>query len=206
MGAIGGSAGGSHDVYLAATGTKGDDRLDAAVALSGAYDFTDKRSLGHATFSAHSRKLCRLCPVRKICARPHRLPMSMRSVAPLYVIASDDETMPPEQFPDLVRKLKEVGATNFKQRLRTNSQQHSFSYWPEVRDEALDFLEGTPRRGSRAGKDERNTNADCLGDAERNSSLGGFLHGTRLRERFEVRHTAARSAFAGRRRRRGLLP
>jgi dipeptidyl aminopeptidase/acylaminoacyl peptidase len=34
VGAIGGSAGGSHDVYLAATGTKDDDRLDAAVALS----------------------------------------------------------------------------------------------------------------------------------------------------------------------------
>ncbi len=46
VGAIGGSAGGSHDVYLAATGTKGDDRLDAAVAFSGAYDFTDKGSLG----------------------------------------------------------------------------------------------------------------------------------------------------------------
>ncbi len=42
VGAIGGSAGGSHAVYLAATGALGDDRLDAAVALSGAYDFTDR--------------------------------------------------------------------------------------------------------------------------------------------------------------------
>ena len=44
VGAIGGSAGGAHDVYLAATGTAGDDRLDAAVALSGAYDFNDHGS------------------------------------------------------------------------------------------------------------------------------------------------------------------
>ena len=42
VGAIGGSAGGAHDVYLAATGTPGDDRLDAAVALSGVYNFTDQ--------------------------------------------------------------------------------------------------------------------------------------------------------------------
>ncbi len=48
--------------------------------------------------------------------------------------------MPSQQFSDLIRKLKEVGATNFKQRLRTNSQKHAFSYWPEVRDEVLDFL------------------------------------------------------------------
>ena len=29
---------------------------------------------------------------------------------------------------ELIRKLKEVSATNFKQRLRTNSQQHVFAY------------------------------------------------------------------------------
>lgn len=139
VGAIGGSAGGSHDVYLAATGTKGDDRLDAAVALSGVYDFTDKRSLGLQRFwrivenyvgSSSPEDLRKASPITYVDA----------SVAPLYVIASDNDTMPPEQYSDLVRRLKEVGATNFKQRLRTNSQQHSFSCWPEVKDEVLDFL------------------------------------------------------------------
>ena len=139
VGAIGGSAGGSHDVYLAATGTKGDDRLDAAVALSGVYDFTDKRSLGQQRFwrivqnyvgSSSPEDLRKASPITYVDA----------SVAPLYVIASDNDTMPPEQYSDLVRRLEEVGATNFKQRLRTNSQQHSFSCWPEVKDEVLDFL------------------------------------------------------------------
>jgi len=139
VGAIGGSAGGSHDVYLAATGTKGDDRLDAAVALSGVYDFADKRSLGLQRFrrivenyvgSSSPEDLRKASPITYVDA----------SVAPLYVIASDNGTMPPEQYSDLVRRLKEVGATNFKQRLRTNSQQHSFSCWPEVKDEVLDFL------------------------------------------------------------------
>src|SRR6266446_3450714 len=139
VGAIGGSSGGAHDVYLAATGTKGDDRLDAAVALSGAYDFTDQGSLRHEGFrrkvenytgSSSPEDFRKASPVTYVDA----------SVAPLYVVASDGESMPPEQYRDLIRKLQEVGATNFKQLLQTNSQRHAFANWPEVRDEALDFL------------------------------------------------------------------
>ena len=33
-----------------------------------------------------------------------------------------------------------IAGLTTKQRLRTKSQQHAFFYWPEVRDEALDFL------------------------------------------------------------------
>ena len=153
VGAIGGSAGGSHDVYLAATGTKGDDRLDAAVALSGAYDFTDKRSFGRIDFGAWSKTMS---------ARP--APEDLRKASPItYVDASVAPLFTSSlrmtnrcrhnRCSDLIRKLKKVGATNFKQRLRTNSQQHAFSYWPEVEDEALDFLKehlgaeaGLPRR------------------------------------------------------------
>ncbi len=139
VGGIGGSAGASHNVYLAATGTKGDDRLDAAVALSGAYDLTDPDSLAERTFrqrvenyvnSARPEDLRKASPINYVDA----------SVSPLYVIASDDEAMPPQQFPDLIRKLKEVGATNFKPLLQSKSHQHSFSYWPQVRDRALAFL------------------------------------------------------------------
>ena len=124
------------------------------MALSGAYDFTDKGSLGLQRFrrivenyvgSSSPEDLRKASPITYVDA----------SVAPLYVVASDDESMPPQQFSDLIRKLKEVGATNFKQRLRTNSQQHAFSYWPEVRDEALDFLKehlgtegGLPKRSA----------------------------------------------------------
>ena len=41
VGAVGGSSGGTHAAWAAATGTPGDDRLDVAVCLSGAYDFSD---------------------------------------------------------------------------------------------------------------------------------------------------------------------
>jgi len=150
VGAIGGSAGGAHDVYLAATGTKRDDRLDAAVALSGAYDFTDRDSLGHGNFrrlvmnyaGESDEDLRKASPITHVDA----------SVSPLYLMASDNEAMPPEQLPDLVRKLKEVGATNFKQLLRTNSQQHAFSYWPEVKERSLEFLKENLGGGGTAAK------------------------------------------------------
>ena len=139
VGAIGGSAGGAHDVYLAATGTKDDDRLDAAVALSGAYDFTDPGSLERMGFR---RKTANYAGASDMDSLRKASPITYvdSEVAPLYVIASDDEAMPPQQFSDLMKKLNAVGAKEFKQLLRTNSHRHSFSYWPDVRQGALDFL------------------------------------------------------------------
>src|SRR5215472_2041277 len=45
VGAVRGSAGGSHAAYCAAAPTLGGDQFDAAVLLSGAYDFHDPASL-----------------------------------------------------------------------------------------------------------------------------------------------------------------
>ena len=140
VGAIGGSAGASHVVYLAATGTKGDDRLDAGVGLSGAYDFVElvtksKRIIQHKienyVGSANPEAIAKASPITYIDA----------SVSPLYVVASGDETMPPGQLPDLVRKLQQVGVTNFKQLFRESNHQHAFSNWPDIRQEALQFLQ-----------------------------------------------------------------
>lgn len=139
VGAIGGSAGGSHAVYLAATGTPGDDRLDAAVALSGAFDFTDPGSLRQRNFhtlvdnyagSSDRAALQKASPITYV----------QTDVAPLFVIASDHDAMPPEQYGDLIKKLTAVGATNFEKLLRSNSQAHSFSNWPGVKEQALAFL------------------------------------------------------------------
>lgn len=138
VGAIGGSAGGAHDVYLAATGTAGDDRLDAAVALSGAYDFTDPGSLEERGFknnvenyvgSLATEALRKASPITYVDAK----------VAPLYVIASERDAMPPQQYTDLLQKLKAVGATNFQELLRPD-RGHAFAYWPEVKDRCLAFL------------------------------------------------------------------
>jgi acetyl esterase/lipase len=149
VGAIGGSAGASHAVYLAATGTKGDDRLDAAVGISGVYDLTllprrhQQRLVENYTGSGSVEAARKASPITYIDA----------SVPPLYVIASDSESMPPDQLPALVRKLKEVGATNFKELMRSNSHRHAFANWPDVKEQALDFLRqtlGTPGGGAKA--------------------------------------------------------
>lgn len=139
VGAIGGSAGGAHDVYLAANGTVGDDRLDAAVALSGAYDFTENGAEEERAFhrlvtnyagSADQAALQKASPITYVDAK----------IAPLFVAASDHEAMPPSQYVDLIKKLNAVGATNFEKVFLTNSHAHAFAYWPEVKDRALAFL------------------------------------------------------------------
>jgi acetyl esterase/lipase len=139
VGAIGGSAGASHAVYLAATGTKGDDRLDAVVALSGAYDFVELTSHPDPLFKRVTRNyVCSFSIEAKRKASP--VNYIDATVSPLFLIASDNELMPPEQLTGLVAKLKEAGATNYKQLVRPNSQRHSFSYWPDVSEPALEFL------------------------------------------------------------------
>ena len=138
VGAIGGSAGGAHDVFLAATGAMGDDRLDAAVALSGAYDFSDqssaqpnfRRLVENYAGSSSPAALKKASPITYI----------DQETAPLYVIASDDDAMPPEQYADLIKKLHAVGTTNFQELLLPNSRAHAFAYWSEVRERCLAFL------------------------------------------------------------------
>jgi acetyl esterase/lipase len=140
VGAIGGSAGASHVVYLAATGTKGDDRLDAGIGLSGAYDFVAlvsgpnrviQRKIQNYVGSTDTEAIRKASPITHVDA----------NVSPLYVVASGNETMPPGQLPALVSKLQQVGATNFKQLFREDSHRHAFSNWPEVRQDALEFLQ-----------------------------------------------------------------
>ena len=137
VGAIGGSAGASHDRLFRG---HGDERRRPARRGSGRsreltiYVELIVKSKRH--HQRNDRELCRLC-------QPGGRAQSLTDYlcrcefSPLYVVASDDESMPPDQLPDLVRKLKEVGATNFKQLFRENSQQHAFCNWPDVRHEAL---------------------------------------------------------------------
>lgn len=139
VGAIGGSAGGAHDVYLAATGTVGDDRLDAAVAISGAYDFTENgveerrsfhRLVTNYVGSDDRAALEKASPITYVDAK----------VAPLLIIASDHDPMPSSQYKDLIKKLDALGVSDFEKVLLPNSYKHSFANWPEVKDRSLAFL------------------------------------------------------------------
>jgi acetyl esterase/lipase len=155
VGAVGGSAGASHAAYCAAAPTLGGDQLDAAVLLSGAYDFDDPASLIDtrcATFGADVRNYVG-CSPGPACdgngglldlASPYRRFTS--SSSPVFIIASNFDPMPPNQFTILVNKVAAVGVPNCEQLLIRQRPRpdgctgHSFELWPNVRDQAIAFL------------------------------------------------------------------
>ena len=155
VGAVGGSAGASHAAYCAAGPTLGGDQLDAAVLLSGAYDFHDPASLIDtrcATFGADVRNYVG-CSPGPACdgngglldlASPYRRFTS--SSSPVLIIASNLDPMPPNQYTILVNKVAQVRVPGCVQLLITESPGpdgctgHSFELWPDVRDQAIVFL------------------------------------------------------------------
>ena len=155
VGAVGGSAGASHAAYCAAGPTLGGDQLDAAVLLSGAYDLHDPASLIDtrcATFGADVRNYVG-CSPGPACdgngglldlASPYRRFTS--SSSPVLIIASNLDPMPPNQYTILVNKVAQVRVPGCGQLLITESPGpdgctgHSFELWPDVRDQAIVFL------------------------------------------------------------------
>src|SRR5947207_13233350 len=76
--------------------------------------------------------------------RPYRRFTS--SSSPVFIIATNLDRMPPNQFTILVNKVAEVGVPNCEQLLITERPgpdgctRHSFEYWPDVADQAIAFL------------------------------------------------------------------
>jgi acetyl esterase/lipase len=155
VGAVGGSAGASHAAYCAAAPTLGGDQLDAAVLLSGAYDFHDPASLIDTrcgTFGDDVRNYVGCSPGPDCdssgglldLASPYRRFTS--SSSPVFVVASNLDPMPPNQFTILVNKVAEVGVRNCENLLITQTPgqdgctQHSFDLWPDVKDQAIAFF------------------------------------------------------------------
>jgi acetyl esterase/lipase len=155
VGAVGGSAGASHAAYCAAAPTLGGDQLDAAVLLSGAYDFHDPASLIDtrcARFGDDVRNYVG-CSPGPACdgngglldlASPYR--RFTRSSSPVFIIASNLDPMPPNQFTILVNLVAAVRVPNCEHLLVTQRPRpdgctgHSFELWPVVRDQAIAFL------------------------------------------------------------------
>jgi len=137
---IGGSAGGTHAIFAALTGTAGDDKLDAAVGLSGAYQFDDFLA-GYNTFQSDVTNYCGVS-----ISYPNIASLRMASPAwqdlsqsnPVLLIASEFDPMPPNQLPDMQNALTAAGRP--VKSLIISGNLHSFNYWPQVRDNILDFL------------------------------------------------------------------
>jgi acetyl esterase/lipase len=155
VGAVGGSAGASHAAYCAAAPTLGGDQFDAAVLLSGAYDFHDPASLIDtrcATFGADVRNYVG-CSPGPACdgngglldlASPYR--RFTRSSSPVFIIASNLDPMPPNQFTILVNLVAALRVPNCEHSLIIQTPGpdgctgHSFDLWPDVSDQAITFL------------------------------------------------------------------
>jgi acetyl esterase/lipase len=138
VGAVGGSAGATHGAVAAGTGTIGDDRLDVAVCLSGAYNFSDFSgdllgTLQHdATNYVGSSDLTVLL---------NDSPVSIidSAISPIFLVGTVMDPMPIPQLDDMVAKLRELGVTNFSSSTLAGSK-HAFDYWTQVRTPAIKFL------------------------------------------------------------------
>jgi acetyl esterase/lipase len=155
VGAVGGSTGASHAAYCAAAPMLGGDQFDAALLLSGAYDFHDPDSL-RDTRCIRFGKMVRNyvgCAHGPACdgdgglldlASPY-LRFSSSS-SPVFIVASNLDPTPPNQYTILVNEVAALGVPNCQNLLITQTPGpngctgHSFSLWWTVKDQAIAFF------------------------------------------------------------------
>jgi acetyl esterase/lipase len=141
VGAVGGSAGGYHTAFVAATGTPGDDRIDVGVSMSGAYDFSDFSSDPNIWNFTNDVTNYVNVPTTDIEALRAASPAWLvdATVPPLFLINTAQDPMPFPQLADMTSKLDSLGVTSYRA-LTLPGSEHAFDYWPTVKDEAIAFL------------------------------------------------------------------
>lgn len=184
VGAVGGSAGGSHTVFVAATGTYGDDRIDVGVSISGAYDLTDFSP--NPNLESYTQNVINYVgvPTTDTAALRAASPawVADASIAPLYLINTIEDPMPYSQLPDMFARLDGLGVTNY-QATSLPGNFHSFSNWPAVKDAALAFLAAgfaglpppTPTPTPSPSKQLLNVSTRAGVDAGDKVMIGGFI-------------------------------
>jgi acetyl esterase/lipase len=141
VGAVGGSSGASHAVWVSTTGTRGADRLDVAVGLSGAYDYSDFRPDPVLPLFIQTVTNYVGVPSTDIADLRAASPAWVVShgVAPLFLVDSVGDLMPAVQLDDMVAHLRASGARNYEA-MSIPGNLHSFANWPQIKNEALAFL------------------------------------------------------------------
>jgi acetyl esterase/lipase len=106
VGAVGGSSGGTHTSWVAATGTYGVDRIDAGVSLSGAYDFSDFSPDLYLEFFLYAVTNYVGVPSTDIASLQAASPAWNldATVAPLYLVDTADDSMPAAQLQDMAAR------------------------------------------------------------------------------------------------------
>jgi len=141
VGSVGGSAGGYHTAFLAATGTPGGDRIDVGVSLSGAYDLSDFSSDPNiSVFIEDATNYVNVASTDVAALRSASPAYLLDSnTAPLFLMHTEEDPMPYSQLGDMTSHLDAVGVTNY-QTLTLPGFAHSFTNWPAVKDYAIFFL------------------------------------------------------------------
>ena len=141
VGAIGGSAGGYHTAFAATNGTKGYDRIDLGVCLSGMFDGTDFSPSEHlGGYTANVTNYVGV-PTTDTAALRAASPawLADADTAPLLLVNSVGDSMPYVQLPNMVQHLDALGLKNY-QVLTLGGGTHSFASWDLVKDVALNFI------------------------------------------------------------------
>jgi acetyl esterase/lipase len=169
VGVLGGSAGASHAVFVSLDKTASppntypnwcqngnDDRPLCAVGLSGAYDFSDRLPPGYEDLLVFIRDMqnytnsCVLADQKSVSPVAKVQPESQQTFKPIYVINSENDSMPWHQIEDLRCTLVGAQINSDLYTVKTISgMDHSFNLWldqvsppspTKVRDEVIAFL------------------------------------------------------------------
>ncbi len=199
VGAVGGSAGGTHTAFVAATGTAGDDRIDVGVSLSGGYDFSDfSPNPNLDTYTSYVLNYIGVAQ-NNTAALQAASPawLADRTISPLLMVNTLEDPMPYSQLADMVSHLDALGVTNY-QTITLTGEGHSFDNWESVKSKALTFLANgfagvppppplpSPSPGDTSHKLLNvSTRADVgLGD---NVEIGGFILSGNIDKRVVLR-------------------
>jgi acetyl esterase/lipase len=141
VGAVGGSAGGYHTAFVAATGTIGYDRIDVGVSLSGLYDasdFSPNPTLDY--FTSAVLNYVNVASTNTAALRAASAAwLADKTIAPLFMVNTLEDPMPYSQLGDMIMHLDALGVTKYQVLTLTGSA-HAFANWPAVKDQALLFL------------------------------------------------------------------
>jgi acetyl esterase/lipase len=202
VGAVGGSAGGYHAAFTAGTGTIGAERIDVGVSLSGAYDLSDfspDPNLNIFTMAVTNYVgVSTLDTFALQAASPAYL--ADKNIAPLFMINSEADSMPFGQLADMTTQLDALGVTNY-QALTLPGNEHSFAYWPTVKDQAITFLAswfaGLPPPGPTPSKVLLNVSTRVHVESGDSVMIGGFIIGGAAAKKIALRAIGPSLAEAG---------
>jgi len=142
VGAVGGSAGGTHAASLVIQ----PGGVDASVCLSGAYDFSD-RTAAPQYLDAQTRDFNDYTGTTDLARQLSMSPIAFvnSGVKPIFLERAQNDPMPAAHQRKLLAKLQAVGVTDYIE-FTVSGNQHSFANWTvsttsgTVRDRAIAWL------------------------------------------------------------------